>query len=169
MLNVKNLTKVYSRGEQKVVAIDNISFTLGDSGLVFVTGKSGCGKSTLLNMIGGLDNITSGNVVCNGNDLSKFTGEDFDNYRNTYLGFVFQDYCLIEDLNVYQNIELGITIKGEKLTKKQREELVNDALRSVDLDINIKNCQFNMAVFSLHIDKLIYYAIMKKQIIGENL
>jgi ABC-type lipoprotein export system ATPase subunit len=139
MLNVKNLTKVYSRGEQKVVAIDNISFTLGDSGLVFVTGKSGCGKSTLLNMIGGLDNITSGNVVCDGNDLSKFTVEDFDNYRNTYLGFVFQDYCLIEDLNVYQNIELGITIKGEKLTKKQREELVNDALRSVDLDINIKN------------------------------
>ena len=138
MLKVENLTKVYNKGERQVVALDNVSFTLEDKGFVFITGKSGCGTSTLLNMIGGLDNTTNGNIICDGNDLSKFSINDFDNYRNEYLGFVFQDYCLVEDLNVFQNVALGITLKDLKLTKKQQEELVDNALKSVDLDISLK-------------------------------
>ena len=99
MLKVENLTKIYSRGETQVVALNNVNFALDSKGFVFITGKSGCGKSTLLNMIGGLDNLTSGDIVCDGNRMSEFKNSDFDKYRNTYLGFVFQDYCLIDDLN----------------------------------------------------------------------
>ena len=112
MLTVKDLTKIYSNGTTSVTALNNVNFTLKDKGFVFITGKSGCGKTTLLSIIGGLDNATKGTVICDGNDLSKFKPKDFDNYRNTYLGFIFQDYCLIDDLNVYQNIELALTLKG---------------------------------------------------------
>lgn len=139
MLKVENLTKIYSRGENTVVALNEVNFTLDNKGFVFITGKSGCGKSTLLNMIGGLDNLTSGDIVCDGNRLSQFKNSDFDNYRNTYLGFVFQDYCLIDDLDVYQNIEIAIDLKGESLSKSDKDKKIEDALKSVDLDIRIKH------------------------------
>ena len=119
MLSVKNLTKIYSNGTTSVTALNNVSFTLEDKGFVFITGKSGCGKTTLLSIIGGLDNATEGTIICDGNNLSQFSNKDFDNYRNTYLGFIFQDYCLIDDLNVYQNIELSLTLKGENLSPIQ--------------------------------------------------
>ena len=139
MLSVKNLTKIYSNGTTSVTALNNVSFTLEDKGFVFITGKSGCGKTTLLSIIGGLDNATEGTVVCDGNDLSTFSSKDFDNYRNTYLGFIFQDYCLIDDLNVYQNIELSLTLKGEVLSQAEKDKLIDEALASVDLDAQIKN------------------------------
>lgn len=139
MLTVKDLTKIYSNGTASVTALNSVNFTLADKGFVFITGKSGCGKTTLLSIIGGLDNATSGTVICDGNDLSKFSHKDFDNYRNTYLGFIFQDYCLIDDLNVYQNIELALTLKGENLSQKEKDQLIEDTLKSVDLDIHIKN------------------------------
>lgn len=139
MLSVKNLTKIYSNGTTSVTALNNVSFTLEDKGFVFITGKSGCGKTTLLSIIGGLDNATEGTVVCDGNNLSHFSNKDFDNYRNTYLGFIFQDYCLIDDLNVYQNIELSLTLKGEVLSQTEKDELIDEALASVDLDAQIKN------------------------------
>ena len=139
MLKVENLTKIYSKGNREVTALDNVSFTLDDTGFVFITGKSGCGKSTLLNMLGGLDNATSGNIICDGNNLQEFSLTDFDNYRNTYLGFVFQDYCLIDDLNVEQNIEIALNLKGNESNIEEKTRLVDDALISVDLDPNIKN------------------------------
>ena len=139
MLTVKDLTKIYSNGTTSVTALNSVNFTLADKGFVFITGKSGCGKTTLLSIIGGLDSATNGTVICDGNDLGQFNHKDFDNYRNTYLGFIFQDYCLIDDLNVYQNIELALTLKGENLTHKEKDTLIEEALKSVDLDIHIKN------------------------------
>ncbi len=139
MLSVKELTKIYSTGTTSVTALSNVNFTLEDKGFVFITGKSGCGKTTLLSIIGGLDNATSGTVICDGNDLSKFSSKDFDNYRNTYLGFIFQDYCLIEDLNVYQNIELSLNLMGENLSQAEKTKLVEESLASVDLDLHIQN------------------------------
>lgn len=139
MLSVKELTKIYSSGTASVTALNKVNFTLEDKGFVFITGKSGCGKTTLLSIIGGLDNATEGTIICDGNDLSKFSSKDFDNYRNTYLGFIFQDYCLIDDLNVYQNIEISLNLKGEALTQAEKDKLIEDALASVDLDFAIKN------------------------------
>ena len=131
MIEITNLTKIYKRNENQVRALDNISFTLPDKGFVFIIGKSGCGKSTLLNLLGGLDSITSGKIICDGNYLSKLTNTEFDDYRNAYLGFVLQDYCLIDNLTVAQNIELALKIKGEQLLPKQAEKLVSNALSEV--------------------------------------
>ena len=95
MITVKNLTKVYTDHDKKsLTALKNISFKLPDKGLVFITGKSGSGKSTLLNLLGGLDNITKGDIIADGNRFSKFTPLDYDKYRNSYIGFIFQDYCI---------------------------------------------------------------------------
>lgn len=114
MLVVDNLTKVYrSKNRQGVKALDHISFTLPNKGLVFLTGKSGSGKSTLLNLIGGIDEITSGDIIADGNKLSLFSPEDYDCYRNSYLGFVFQDFCLLDDLTVEQNIELVLQLQDK--------------------------------------------------------
>ena len=98
MIEIKNLTKVYnSKKKGNCIAVNDLTFTLPDNGMVFIVGKSGSGKSTLLNLIGGLDNITSGDIIADGNELSKFTTLDFDKYRSSYIGFIFQDYHLIED------------------------------------------------------------------------
>ncbi len=139
MIEISNLTKIYKRNENNVVALNNISFSLPDKGFVFIIGKSGCGKSTLLNLLGGLDSITDGEIICAGNYLSKLTDAEFDDYRNEYLGFVFQDFCLIDSLTVSQNIEIALKIKGELLSHEQTEKLVNNALLQVELDPSIKN------------------------------
>ncbi len=130
MINVRNLTKIYSTNKgQPCIALDNVSFTLPDSGMVFVVGKSGCGKSTLLNLLGGLDTQTSGDVFVDGRAFSSFNARDFDSYHNDYLGFVFQDYYLIESLTVEQNVVLSL-----QLQNRESAELVAETLRLVDLD-----------------------------------
>lgn len=95
---------------------------------MFVLGKSGSGKSTLLNLIGGLDNITSGSITVDGNNLSKFCEKAFCNYRNTHIGFIFQDYHLIDELTVYDNIALSLNLRRMK-----DKEAVSKALAKVDL------------------------------------
>jgi ABC-type lipoprotein export system ATPase subunit/ABC-type antimicrobial peptide transport system permease subunit len=133
MLKIENLTKTYKRGRHEVRALKDVSFTLPDNGFVFITGKSGCGKSTMLNLIGGLDNITSGDIVCDGNRISEFSIKDFDNYRNNYLGFVFQDFHLIEDLNVFENVAMSLNLLGIKISKDEEEKMVTEALKGVEL------------------------------------
>ena len=101
MIKVENLTKIYNNKKGLMVkALDDISFTLPDTGLVFILGKSGSGKSTLLNMLGGLDNFDKGEITIHGNNFSKFKMRDYDDYHNEWLGFVFQDFCLIDDLTI---------------------------------------------------------------------
>lgn len=112
MIKITSLNKIYkSKKRKRCHALNDVNLTLPDTGLVFVLGKSGSGKSTLLNMIGGLDNITSGSIEIDGNDLSKFHERDFCNYRNTHLGFIFQDYHLIEELTVYDNIAFALNLR----------------------------------------------------------
>ena len=130
MIKIKKLNKVYrSKMRNKCHALKNINLTLPDSGLVFVLGKSGSGKSTLLNLIGGLDSVTSGKIIVNGNDITKFSENDFCNYRNDHIGFIFQDYHLINDLTVYENIALSIHLKNDVGDRKK----VADALARVGL------------------------------------
>lgn len=127
MIEITALNKIYkSHKRKKCHALKDINLTLPDTGFVFVLGKSGSGKSTLLNLIGGLDNITSGRIVVDGNDLSRFSERKFCNYRNSHIGFIFQDYHLIDELTVGENIRLSmdlVNVKGKNLIKEALEKV----------------------------------------------
>ncbi len=115
MIKISSLYKVYrSKKLKKCYALNGIDLTLPDAGLVFVLGKSGSGKSTLLNLIGGLDKITSGTIEVDGNDISRLNERKMCNYRNSHVGFIFQDYHLIEELTVYDNILLSLNLRRMK-------------------------------------------------------
>ena len=129
MIELQNLKKVYtSKRRKECVALKDLSFTLPDKGLVFVLGKSGSGKSTLLNLLGGLDGATEGKIIVDGNDLSALDAKENDCYRNTYVGFVFQNFCLIDGLTVAGNVHLALDLLGE-----DDEQRVMRALADVDL------------------------------------
>ena len=107
MIKIENLTKVYKAKTRKMGrALNGVSLTLPDKGLVFILGKSGSGKSTLLNLIGGLDSFDSGDIVSFGNSLKGFSERDFEAYRSDFVSFVFQDYHLIDELTVLENVTL---------------------------------------------------------------
>ena len=114
MIKVTNLTKIYkSKKKDHCVALDNVSFSVPDKGFVFIIGKSGSGKTTLLSIIGGLDNLTSGDVFVNGNAFSSFKEKDFVNYRNSMIGYVFQDFHLIDELTIYENIKVSLDLQQQ--------------------------------------------------------
>ncbi len=130
MLEVKNLKKTYkTKGGKETKALDDISIKFEEKGLVFLLGKSGSGKSTLLNIIGGLDKPDEGEIIIKGKNSKDFSGSDFDSYRNTFIGFVFQEYNILNEFSVEQNIALALELQGKKNDKKQVSEL----LESVDL------------------------------------
>ena len=129
MIKITSLNKIYKSKKRKIChAVKNINLTLPDTGLVFVLGKSGSGKSTLLNLIGGLDNLSGGSIIVDGNDLSCFSESRFCDYRNSHVGFIFQDYHLIDELTVYENIVLSLNLR-----RMEDKELVSAALAKVDL------------------------------------
>ena len=112
MIIAKNLTKVYKTGGKEFKALNNVNFVLPDNGMIFIVGKSGSGKSTLLNMISGLDKITSGQVISGGNSVGAMTAKTKEKYLSSYIGYVFQDYRLIEDFTVRQNVALAADISA---------------------------------------------------------
>lgn len=115
MIEIKNLTKVYKSDEKKTcVAIDNVSLKFPSSGLIFIIGKSGSGKSTLLNMIGTLDDITKGDIIIDGSAFSTFDHVKFQEYRSSYLGFIFQDFLVLDEFTVRENVELALDISNYK-------------------------------------------------------
>lgn len=131
LLEVKKLKKSYKpkKGET-VKAINDVSIKFPDKGLVFLLGKSGSGKSTLLNILGGLDDFDSGELIIKGNSSKDFNQEKFDSYRNTYVGFIFQEYNILEELDVKSNISLAIELQGRKAT----DDEINQILKEVELD-----------------------------------
>ena len=101
MISIKNVTKIYkSKKGKDTIALNNISLQFADKGLVFIVGKSGSGKSSLLNVIGGLDKYNSGEIIFDGKIFNEFKDKDYDYYRNSQVGFVFQDFNLIPEYNV---------------------------------------------------------------------
>ena len=115
MIKISSLCKVYrSKKRKRCYALNNVDLILPDAGLVFVLGKSGSGKSTLLNLIGGLDKITSGTIEVDGNDISNLSERKMCNYRNSHVGFIFQDYHLIEEMTVYDNILYSLNLRRMK-------------------------------------------------------
>ena len=104
MLSVRNLVKTYqTKKADTVVALNNVSIDFPETGLVFLLGKSGSGKSTLLNAIGGLDTFDSGEIIIKGKSSKDFSQSDFDSYRNTFIGFIFQEYNILENFTVAKN------------------------------------------------------------------
>lgn len=130
MLEIKNVTRKYTPKKGiPVIALDNLSVKFPEKGMVFLLGKSGSGKSTLLNVMGGLDKYDSGEIIIKGKSSKNFTQGDFDSYRNTYLGFIFQEYNILNEFSVGANIGLALQLQGKKAT----DEEVNAILEEVDL------------------------------------
>ena len=131
MLQLKNITKDYKIGNEKVHALRGVSIDFRESEFVSVLGQSGCGKTTLLNIIGGLDRYTSGDLNINGKSTKDFKDCDWDSYRNHSIGFVFQSYNLIPHQTVLSNVELALTLSG--VSKSERRERAVKALEQVGL------------------------------------
>ena len=112
MLQLKKIVKDYQTGDEVVKALKGISINFRKNEFVSVLGQSGCGKTTLLNIIGGLDQYTSGDLVINGRSTKEFKARDWDSYRNNSIGFVFQSYNLIPHQTVLANVELALTLSG---------------------------------------------------------
>lgn len=130
MIEVKNLTKIYSpKKRQKVYALNNVSFTLGNKGFVFIIGRSGSGKSTLLSLIGGLEDFTAGSIIINGNNLNSYSNGDYVNYRNSTIGYIFQDFHLIDELTIKENIRLSL-----QLQNREDDEKIEEVLKNVELE-----------------------------------
>ena len=131
MLETRNLKKVYkTKKGVSVTALNDVSIKFPEKGLVFLLGKSGSGKSTLLNLLGGLDKYDEGESIIKGVSSKDFKQSHFDSYRNTYVGFIFQEYNVLEEFSVGANIALAIELQGKKAT----DEEINSILKQVDLE-----------------------------------
>ena len=131
MLKLKGITKDYAVGDETVHALKGIDLEFRKSEFVAVLGHSGCGKTTLLNIIGGLDQYTSGDLIINGRSTKEYSDRDWDTYRNHSIGFVFQSYNLIPHQTVLANVELALTLSG--VSKTERRERAIKALEQVGL------------------------------------
>ena len=114
MIRIENLVKDYVGKKSTYRALKGISLTLPDVQFVSVLGPSGCGKTTLLNLLGGLDSISDGDITIDGHSLKTMTARELDGYRNESVGFIFQDYFLIPQLNVLENVKIGLQVRGAK-------------------------------------------------------
>ena len=126
MLVIKNLCKTYkSKGGVFVKAVDDISLTFPETGMVFLLGKSGSGKSTLLNLCGGLDFPDSGEIIVMGKSSKDFSPSDFDSYRNTYVGFIFQEYNIFNEFTVEDNLSIALELQGKNNNSAEVERLLS--------------------------------------------
>ena len=135
MLILKDIHKDYPAGDMKVSALRGVSIAFRKSEFVSILGPSGCGKTTLLNIIGGLDQYTSGDLIIDGRSTKNFVDADWDAYRNHSIGFVFQSYNLIPHQTVLSNVELALTISG--VSKAERRRRAKEALEKVGLGAEI--------------------------------
>ena len=132
MLELKNIVKTYITGDLQQQALKNVSITFRENEFVSILGQSGSGKTTMLNIIGGLDQYTSGDLIINGVSTKQYKSSDWDLYRNKSVGFIFQSYNLIPHQTILANVELALTLTG--VSKKERRERAKDVLKKVGLE-----------------------------------
>lgn len=131
MIEIKSLFKIYNENQKNsVTAIHDMNLLLPSKGMVMVTGKSGSGKTTLLNILGGMDTPTKGEIIVDGISMNDFTSKQYENYRNSYIGFAFQEYNLMSELSVRENIRLVLELQGAK----NIEEEISRVLSLVGLE-----------------------------------
>ena len=141
MLQIKNLFKTYKSSKGVTHrALDDVSITLPEKGMVILLGKSGSGKSTLLNILGGLDQKDSGDVLLNSNSITSLKESSLDAYRNTYLGFIFQEHNLIPSLTVYENVAIALDLQDNKNYEKIDETL--EKIRYTKFKRSLHLCYF---------------------------
>ena len=143
MLRLENIVKVYELGDNKVVALNGVNIDFRKNEFVSILGPSGCGKTTMLNIIGGLDQYTTGDLVIDTKSTKDFGDGDWDSYRNHSIGFVFQNYNLIPHQTVLKNVELAMTLSG--VSPSERKQKAREALEKVGLgdQLNKKPNQLN--------------------------
>lgn len=124
ILEVQNLCRTYGKGEAEVRALDHVSFSVGKGEFIAIVGESGSGKSTLLNVVGALDNPTSGRVLIDGKDIFSMPEKKLTVFRRQNIGFIFQSFNLIPELNVEQNITFPLLLDYQKPDQKYVEELL---------------------------------------------
>ena len=137
MIKTVNLQKIFKTEEVETWALNNVNLEIKAGEFVAIMGPSGCGKSTLLNILGLLDNPTGGTYELNGTDVSKFTEAQRTHVRKGKLGFVFQSFNLIDELNVYENVELPLTYLGFKASERRR--MVEDILKRMNISHRAKH------------------------------
>ena len=131
MITVSHLKKTYiGKHNTHSRGLVDVSFTLPEKGFVFVLGKSGSGKSTLLNLLGGLDTLTDGKIYLGKKDFSSFTEKEKREYKASFCGFIFQDYKLIDELTVKENIALSLELISDE---EEKEKRIDEILKEVDL------------------------------------
>ena len=124
MLQIQHICKEYRTGTLVQKALDDVSLNFRDNEFVAILGPSGSGKTTFLNIIGGLDRYDSGDLIINGISTKKYKDRDWDSYRNHTIGFVFQSYNLVQDLNVYENIILPVELDGKRVDHEFVQEIM---------------------------------------------
>ncbi|MFL0249791.1 ABC transporter ATP-binding protein [Clostridium neuense] len=131
-IELKNVKKTYTMGEVVIKAVDDVSFSIDKGEFVIVLGASGAGKSTILNLLGGMDQVTSGSIYVDGSEISKYNKKMLTKYRREDIGFVFQFYNLVQNLNAIENVELAVEICKDSINPKQ-------VLKNVGLEDRMKN------------------------------
>lgn len=137
MIKTVNLQKVFRTDEVETWALNNVNIEIQEGGFVAIMGPSGCGKSTLLNILGLLDNPTGGEYRLNGEDVSTYTEAQRTALRKGVIGFVFQSFNLIDELNVYENIELPLLYMGVSASERKRR--VEDAMNRMAIAHRVKH------------------------------
>ena len=132
VLTVNNLKKYYGSNNNITKALNNISFTVNDNEFLAIMGASGSGKTTLLNTISTIDSVTSGNIIINGVDITNLNEEELSNFRKENLGFVFQDFNLLDTLTIKENIALSLIINKED--KSKIDNLVLDISKKLGIE-----------------------------------
>ena len=132
IIEVKNVTKIYKVGSERITALDNVSFTINKGDFCCLLGSSGSGKSTLLNLMAGIEKITKGEILIKGKDVCKMGEHQLAKFRQKYLGFVFQSYNLLPALNAIENVALPMVfkeVKAKERTRRAKEMLIAVGLK----------------------------------------
>ena len=143
VLEVKNIEKYYGSKSSLTKAIDNISFNVEEGEFVGIMGASGSGKTTLLNCISTIDRVTSGNIIINGEDITKLRGNKLNKFRREELGFIFQDFNLLDTLTCYENIAIALTI--QRVSPNKIDERVNKIAEKLDIKDILKKYPYQIS------------------------
>ena len=143
ILKTENLTKIYGSGDNAVHALQNVNLAIENGEFAAVVGTSGSGKSTLLHMLGGLDKPTSGKVFVDGKDISSLKDEPLTIFRRRKIGFIFQDFNLLDTLTAYENIALALSIQGVK--PDEIDARIREVARELDIESVLKKYPYEMS------------------------
>ena len=143
ILQVSNVEKYYGNRGNLTKAINNISFNVYEGEFVGIMGASGSGKTTLLNCISTIDKVTSGHILISGTDVTELRGEKLNKFRREDLGFIFQDFNLLDTLTAYENIALALTIQGKK--PKEIDEKIKEVAKTLNITKILNKFPYQMS------------------------